>query len=808
MANNPNPTPSITDDAEESALSLDTVLIILRRYWFIIILAALAGGAAAYYLAGRQNYVYQKTASVMMRDAKTSSDASSERIMTELGIDSGAANLANESFILKSTALMKKVVEDLHLNTSYWEKKDFREIDLYNTSPILAVFEQIDESRSCNLQITPRDEKNFTLGYPNGQGELTLMEGAYGQPLTLPFAVVSIHPTSLMTEEWSGRPIIIRRSSHLETARNLLYGLTVTRPDAKESSLLEMTLTTSNPNKAADVLNHLIRVYNQFSKDERSKAASKTEQFIKERLAQLGSALSDVDKKITEFKTKSDIVKDTDTTMSADFSTSQALEKEIFDLETQIKLAATLADSLEKAGRREDLISVDIGLSDPGISRQIESYNEAYLEYQKIAGSAGTKNPIAVSLRDKMNSTRTAANKALANYRGNLDLKLRELANKRDSLAERLVETATKEQEIIPMIREHKVKEELYLILLSKEQENALTLAVTESSARVLETAHGSDLPISPNTSQYVAAGTAGGAFLCIFAFMGAGMLNNKVINKHELETQSGQPIIAELPQMNKKERKHTKLFIRDEHSVMAECFHILRNNVDSMLPRPDEGGHIILVTSTIPGEGKTLISANLALAFAKAGRTVLLIDGDLRKSSLTRRLGSQGRKGLTTLLLNQTHEPSGIIHSLEKTCQGLDILYTGPTVPNPVTLLSQPLLGQLLGNFKKRYDAVIIDAPPHGILADTAILAALSDITLYTVRSGKIDKRYFTQIQHLADNGKLPNLAYVINGVNFKSASYSYYGYGYGGYRYGYGARETRQAIRQQNNNGDTDNS
>ena len=158
MANNTAPTPPVTENTEETT-SLDTVLLVLRRYWFIIILAALAGGTAAYYLAGRQNYIYQKTASVLMRDAKTSSDASSERIMAELGIDSGAANLANESFILKSTALMKKVVEDLNLNTSYWQKKDFREIDLYKTSPLLVHFERIDKQRACTLQIRSEERR-------------------------------------------------------------------------------------------------------------------------------------------------------------------------------------------------------------------------------------------------------------------------------------------------------------------------------------------------------------------------------------------------------------------------------------------------------------------------------------------------------------------------------------------------------------------------------------------------------------------------------------------------------------------------
>lgn len=794
------PTPAIVENEEETVLSLDMVLMILRRYWFIIILSALIGGAIAYYFAGRQNYVYQKTASVLMRDSKTSKDASSERIMTELGIDPGAANLANESFILKSTALMKKVVEDLSLNTSYWQKKDFRTIDLYRETPLLVNFEQIDQQRACTLHITPLNESHFVLCHFNSDGDPILAEGTYGKPMTLPFAILSVHPTSLMTEAWNGKTIIIHHSSVQETATALLQELTVSRPDAKESSLLEMTLMAHNPQKAEDILNHLIQVYNQISKDERNKASLKTEIFIKDRLKELGSDLSNVDKKITDFKTRSDIIKDTDTTMSADFSTSQALDKEIFELETQIKLAATLAENLKETDRKQGLISVETGLPDSGISRQIESYNEAYLEYQKIAGSAGSQNPIAVSLRDRMRSTRAAANKALSNYRNNLNLKLNHLISKRDSLSERLAETATKEQEIIPLIREHKVKEELYLMLLSKEQENALAMAVTESSARVLETAHGSDLPISPNTIQYIAGGSAGGALLCIFAFMGASMLNNKVNNKHDIPFSTGQPVIAELPQMSKKERKNTSLFIRDKRSIIAECFHILRNNVDSLLPKPEKGGLVILLTSTLSGEGKTFTSANLASAFSYAGKKVLLIDGDLRKASLTKQLDGVGREGLSSLLLHQNPDATGIIRTIgEKNSCSIDILYTGPKVPNPITLLSSPLLAKIIGQLKEQYDAVIIDAPPFGILADTAILASLSDISLYTIRSGKIDKRYLTQLQRISDRGQLPNMAYIINGVNFNSAGHSNYGYGYG-YRYGYGSsrQEKKQAAGQ----------
>ena len=320
----------------------------------------------------------------------------------------------------------------------------------------------------------------------------------------------------------------------------------------------------------------------------------------------------------------------------------------------------------------------------------------------------------------------------------------------------------------------------------------SMALAATEASARVLESAHGPDIPIAPQTVQYLAAGILGGGALCFFALLGIAMLNNKVKNKYDLPAQVRQPVIAELPKMSKKERKNNTPLIRNDHSVIAECFHILRNNVDSLLPRPDAGGYVILLTSTCPAEGKTFASANLAAAFAKAGRKVLLIDGDLRKRSLSRQLGGYGRRGLTSILLNRLQTAALPIRRIEETGISFDFLGAGPAVPNPVSLLSQPILGQMLEHLKKQYDTVIIDAPPYGILADTAILASWSDISLYLTRSGMIDKRYFPQVQKLADTGKLPNLAFIINGVNFKSASYNYYGYGYG-YGYGTGSRSRR---------------
>lgn len=777
------PTPPETPD---TSLSLDIVTTIFRRRWYWMVLCALLGGAGAYYMAAKQNYTFEKTASVIMRES--SKDSSTDRIMVELGMDTGAANLANESFILRSSTVMRNTVEDLKLNISYWKKQDLRQIDLYKDSPIDVVFETIASDRVCSFDITLKDENALSLSYRDNSGQPVAVEGNLKEPIQLPFATVTVYPTSHMPETLPGTTVTVRRIPINAAADQLLANFTVKRPDAKESSLLQMTLTSTNPKKATDTLNKLIEVYNDHSREERRSIAVKTKDFIQKQLKQIGRELEKVDQKMDDIKIKNDIIADTQVSMSADFNAAQLLDNSIFELQTQIKLADDLENNLNAIAQKSGLISLDTGIADSGVSRQIEAYNTAYLEYQRIAGSAGTQNPLVVSLMKKMDATRSAASRALTNLRNNLKLRLQELEKKRENTTRRLTATSGKARELTPLDREHRVKEELYLTLLSKEQENELTLETTPPSARVLETAHGSNAPIAPDTQKFVLGGAAGGAAFCLFTFMALAILNNKVKNKHDLDAITTLPVVAELPSMSKKDQKQASLILPDEHSVLSEYFHILCHNVDSMLPVSEHQGHVILLTSTMPGEGKTFISANLAQAFSNIGKRVLLIDGDLRKASLSQQLGGKGRKGLSTILLNKASDPAAVIHPVPGH-PGVDILYAGPHVPNPVTLLSRSAMELLIQFFRQTYDAVIMDAPPFSILADTAILATQADISLYIIRSNRIDKRYAASLQQLAETGKLPNMGFVINAVDFKSASHHYYGYGY---HYSYGSRNT----------------
>ena len=792
-------------EEEEDALSLETVFTAIRRFWFLIILCAALGGAAAYYFAGKQSYVYKKTASVILKDEITQRHASTDRILSELGVDTGASNIANESYVLKSTALMQRVVEKLKLNTTYWKQQKLRLVEMYTATPLVVHFEDISEHRDCSFTITPVDDDSFTLSYTNKADQLVVMNGTYGTTLNLPFAAILVQPTSNMTPEFIGKEITVRHTSPLGMTRSLLGSLTVTRPDEKDVSMLEMTLTGSHPLKTEDVLNELVSAYNENSKEEKSESARKTDAFIRSRLEEIGSALTEVDRQISDSKESANVLRDTEAAFTADFAVTQTLQGQIEQIEMQQKMAAVLQSNLNDCEKKGILLTVNTGVDDEAITSKVEAYNEAYLEYTKYSKSAGAKNPLTVALREKMSSTLQAARVALRNYNNTLELQLSEANARLEELRASMAETVGAEKALAPLIREHKVKEELYMLLLTKEQENALALAIAAPGARVLETAYGSDAPIAPRTMVFIAAGTVGGGALCLFAILGIGMLDNKVNTKHELTAYTRQPVVAELPVLSRKEKRAHRIFVKDAHSTMAECLHILRNNVDNLLPRPEKGGHIILLTSTMPNEGKTLVSANLAATFAQAGRRVLLIDADLRKTSLTRDLGGKGRKGLTNILLNHVQNPAEVIHTLTEVTPdaGVEhagqaqVLYAGTGVPNPVTLLTTERFGSLLRELAGQYDAVIVDAPPQGILADTDIIARHADITLYLVRAGQVVRKYFTQVQKLADEGKLPNLAYVLNAVDFRAHSYNYYGYGYayGYYRYGYSANSSRRS-------------
>lgn len=770
-----------TPSAAEGGLNAEAVFSLLKRFWWLILLFAAGGGTAACFYAERQTPVYRKIASVMLKDTKSRTDAASDRILQELGADPGAANLSNESYILKSTALMQHVTEKLRLNISYRRNDGLRTVSLYNCSPLEVKFDRIKTSKPIQLTIIPDNNREFTLQYRDGEQQKSL-RAEYNKKLELPEADLTITPTPHLKPDSYGVPVSIRRDNVRNTAAALLSALNVTRPDLKDASILEMSITCEHPEMAEDILNELIEAYNRHTREERSEAARSTNSFIMARLRELGHELGDVEKRIRSTCEGKTGALRAESLLDADFQASQALAQEIFDRETRLKLLDSVERELELNADAGKLLTADAKLAE-GLADKLSLYNEASLEYAGYAASAGSRNPVATALRDKMHSALTAVRQTLAHHRETLEIELEELRNKQKELEERMSSVIRHQQELRPLLREQKVKEALYTLLLTKEQENALALAIASPTAKVLESAHGSDSPVTPDTAALTAMGATAGAALCGIGLLGLGALNTRIRTAADIEKNCTLPVVGELPRLTRRERRRSGLIHLDKHSVMSERLHILRNNADKLLPRQERGGQLILITSTIPNEGKTFISANLAAAYAGIGRRVLLIDADLRKQSLTRSLGGYGHRGFTDLLLHEESHPEHLLHPLPG-CEQLpgkaEILYAGSPVPEPVTLLSQAMTSTLLHSLQEKYDAVIVDSPPYGLLADTDVLAEQCSITLYVICSGKIRQSYLKRIEQLADSGRLPHVALILNGINFRATHDYYHGYDY----------------------------
>lgn len=335
----------------------------------------------------------------MLRDDKQKNAQVSEIILSDLGFKPGEANLANESYVVKSSEVMSRVVKGLGLDVSYWEKRNIREVDLYHTTPLKAEFSEEVAFQPCSLAVTPLNGREFSLSYRAKESGENVLHGKFGVPLKLPFATVNVCPTSYFSSGSMGRTIFVERVSVKEATDGMLGRLSVTRPDSKESSLLELTLRLSHPQKAEDALNYLIEVYNDHSRREKQMAASRAEEFIVKRIGKLGGQLGGVDKQVIDYKRNSRIVKDMDTTLDATFNRVQEIGTELFSTRTELIQVKVLARLLADRSRQQDMIPANIGIQDAGIAKQIELFNDNFLQHKKLFASAGRQNPMVSSSR-------------------------------------------------------------------------------------------------------------------------------------------------------------------------------------------------------------------------------------------------------------------------------------------------------------------------------------------------------------------------------------------------------------------------
>ena len=560
------------------------------------------------------------------------------------------------------------------------------------------------------------------------------------------------------------------------------------------SNIISMSLQDPVELKAKEIIDALVNNYNSVAIQDKKMIADKTSEFINERIADIYGDLSSVEKSAEQFKSGRGIT-DVASQSSTNFTIGAQSRQELQNANIQLNIAASMKDIVESQQGYEVLPS-NVGLSDASITSTTARYNDLVLERNRLLKSSNEKNPIIVNLDQQLTGLKKNLESSLNSMTNNLNLRANNLSSQLSQIDARIYAAPANERALREITRQQQTTEGLYLYLLQKREESQITFASAAPKSKIIDRAYGiSQFPVSPKKPIILLASLIMGMLIPFSVIYVNLLLDNKVHNKVILEKYVGNiPVLAELPKLTKKENTLVKT---GERTVLAESLRILRTNLDYIIKSKKTAGsrgNVIYVTSSVPGEGKTLISANLAMIFAKANKKVLLIGADIRNPKIYQfysgknvdRLGKPKRDqlsmGLTEYLSDKNIEITDIISPMLAHDQTVDVIYSGKIPPNPAELLMNDRMKELLTKAPTDYDYVIVDTAPLMVVSDTLLISEFADQILYVTRADVTELKVLEFPLKLHKEGKLNGLAFIVNGVKSSNLGYGgKYGYGYG---------------------------
>ena len=728
--------------------------------WFLLSLA-LFYTTARIYLRYTQPQYSSKT-SLKLRESKGNSSTLSDLKNLGMGV-SGDNELQGETTIIVSKPILAAVAKNLNLEVSFFSVGTIKEVELYQDSPLSAKIISIDQPElfsSATYTINPVGKNSYKI-----EGSNT--EYRFGSRAKFPFGVVVINAEGGALTY----PIkVVFRSVNAAVA-SMEGSINVTLPENK-GLLMEVFMVGPVPKKSEDILNELSRQYIIDGVNDKNQEANNTRDFINERLAVITDDLSGIEGEKERFKQTNQIT-------NLEAQGSMALSKA--DENTKIILSQSmqldLINSVLSASASEQLLPSGMGLSS-GAESNIAEYNKLLLTRNRVLKQATGENPAVIEMNKQISAIKNLLRKNLIESRETLELQIAQ-ANAQLNLAKgNISKYPTQEKMFRSIDRQQTLKEQLYLYLLQKREENAITLAVTAPKAKVVNPAYTIGI-VKPNKDQIMYGALAVGFLLPLIFFIGWETLDTKVHTKQQILSEIPEAsVIAEIP-VNVLEND---MVHPNDFSVFAESFRILGSNLKYLLKAKNViNGGVILVTSSIKGEGKTTISMNTALTLAGKSK-VIIVGADIRNPQIHRFVKGKNI-GLTDYLVSdKTNADSYIINSLVN--ENLDVLFSGQIAPNPNDLLDMQKFDDLIIDLKSKYDFVVLDSAPVMLVSDTLHLVENSDVVLYVVKSDFTEKEMIDFAAGFQRENGIKNMAFVLNSVKPENTRYGKkYGYGYYSY-------------------------
>lgn len=787
---------------EETLDIKDLFYLVLAKWrWVVLSLLVTLSTATLYLLITPPTY--KRVASLLIKETSKGKSLSSDaESFSDFSLLQATTNVSNELITLQSPAVMLEVVKRLHLEMSYSTDGLFYKEAAYGPMlPVTAKIENFPENESATFTIRLHEKGNIELSDFSRNGESAsreiVVKGMLNDTIDTPLGKIVIVSSLYYDNQTTiNQTIYVSRSSLHDAVEQFSSCLTAFLYDEK-SSIINLSFQDISIQRAEDVLNTLIAVYNENWINDKNQIAISTSAFIGDRLKAIEMDLGGVDEDISSYKSKN-LLSDIQAASNMYMRQSSEADAQILALNNQLYMTRYIRNYLANESNKSQLLPVNFGVESSNLESEIKEYNAKLLQRNSLVSNSSAQNPLVIDIDQALAALRKVIIGAIENQLVTLNAQINNLKQSEQQTTARIAANPTQAKYLLSFERQQKVKESLYLFLLQKREENELSQAFTAYNTRVITSPGGTMFPTAPQKGKILLIAFVLGILIPIVLIFIRENTNTTVRGRKDLKGIT-LPFIGEIPLWVRKEKRwafwkkqpEMRSIVVEEgkRDVINEAFRVLRTNLEFILTKTSKS-NVMLLTSFNLGSGKTFLTMNIAMSLAIKNKRVLVIDGDLRRCSTSSYIGTP-KVGLSDYLSGRVEQLEEIIvkDSLQK---NLDIIPVGTIPPNPTELLFDERLKQTIDTVRAQYDYVFIDCPPIELVADTQIIEKQADRTIFVVRAGLLERGMLVELENIYNEKKYKRMSLILNGTVGSGGRYDYrYGYHYGS-KYHYGSDDT----------------
>lgn len=758
---------------KEKEIDIRSWIIRIFKNWYWFVLSCVVFGAIGAYVYVSTTKKYKVDASIMLR-SEEEAIPQFEMITSIMGM-SNSKTTDDEVELLISRDILWQVVNELDLQTEYRKLESFKWMGQYPDHDLTVVYPpQYVDTMSRSVKIELKVRKNDYLVKVR-YGRWTRSRHTV-KDITKPFTTC-IGPISFKIN--SPQAVEVGDKYRMMTLPMLplidSYKQNVTAaPVRKESNIINLSTTTDMPIRGRDFIRKEIELYNMDAVLDKNIMASNTAAFIEERLRLIEEELAEAEQDVAKYKRRFDIL-DLESEAALAVQEGAEFKKQIAEIETQLNLVGYVSEYVSDETKKNNLIPSNIGINDPSLVGLIGEYNQLMLDRMRVSRTASESNPILTQMESQLSVMRENIVTTISSVTSTLSIAKRDIEKRQGQIQVQRNQLPSQEKEYVEVMRNKVLKEELYLFLYKQREENALTLASTVNPAKLVNAPQMNPTPVEPRLSLIGIVCLILGLVFPLAIMIIYDIMNNRISDEATaLERRLKIPLAGSLV----KNHHGGHIAVHEgENSASAELFRTLRTNLRFMQQK-DCTCPVMLVTSSVNGEGKSYVATNLAISLSLLGKRVALVGLDIRKPMLASYLNLPSQGCLTSYVAEDAYTIEDII--VPSGVANLDILPAGVVPPNPSELLQSERLDELMAELRQRYDYVIVDTAPIALVGDTYLLHRLADMTVYVTRANYTTYELVDLINQTHEQQRLPKMVAVLNGVNAKKVGYGY-GYGYG---------------------------